>query len=697
MSIRVTCDECSATLSVGSQHAGKLAKCKACGAKVRIPDEGDDDDSGAIRLSRPITTPDPDQVAPPSVRAKSSEKKPAVKKRPPARSRSEGGVGAASVLGTVLIVIVAVAFRAVRVWNAVQRNQQGNQQQQADFGGGASNPPPASAPASFTPDASSSQLYSLTDSPIQPPKFDASTFREVPTTTGKGYVQSIATKGASPYTLMMMGVYLPAGVHQPGSLPCVLFSPAGTPLIHGNPLDGNPMNPEFLPYLEAGYAVVEFSLDGWFDSEKDSEAKLAAAFRQFNAAGAGVKNADAAFRFAQTNLPMVNPNQIYIAGHSSAGTLALLYAAHQPRLAGCIAYAPQVNVEDHLREGLNDPRLERELPGIRAFVKRSSPIAHVNQIRVPVLAFHSTGDTVTSCAATRDFCDRLKQAGGDVTFIEAPGNDHYQTMISPGLQRGVDWLAARVRSGGNPAVDATNIAAQPAQPATPDDGSSPFKPRRPAMAAADDTGSPFKPKQPEAGGASPFKLKDLGDGSTPIAANPPAMVDPATRQMSPHTPPLPSAEPALARKIDAQSKPEVGARVLATRGLRWVGAEVVEHLPDERIRVHYLQLPPAFDTDLPWTHVRIPVPASEISKDDMETVRFNLMRIPQGGEKAAEAAAETALLEVDGYIPKSLEVDVRNKRLSVMVVRGRASQHDVMIALMRSQLPVIPFTPMRRN
>jgi len=685
MPIKATCDECFTTLTVGAQHAGKVAKCKTCGAKVRIPSADEEEilSSGPALSSEEVEEPAP---------RRSKPKPAAVKpKKVAKKSDSDGGSGRVkSVLVAVFVIgLFGLRFagRMSKHWRAYQERQAQNGAPQFSGGTYSAGHIPTSNASTFgssepsfgspAPAANASELYSLTDSPIQPPAFSPATFRELPTSYAKAHIQSVPTPGASSGTLMAMGVYLPPGEHQAGSLPCILFAPAGTPLIHGNPLDGNPENPEFAPYVRAGFAVVEFSLDGWYDRETPSDAAAARAYLQFVAASAGVKNADAAFRFAKT-LPVVNPKQIYIAGHSSAGTLALLYAAHQPQLAGCIAYAPQVDVEGHLREALSDPRADTALPGVRAFVKRSSPDSHVSQIKVPVFAFHATNDDVTSCAKTRQFCEQLRQSGGNVKFVEVPGNDHYQTMISPGLKNGIDWVASR----GGPV---RSVAANP--PTTPSGGFGPTpapsdvamtSPFRPARSMPEDSGSPA---------VSPFR---------PVGATPdPARFSPPDSPS--FVPPAPVTEPPQTKMVEAESSLAAGKRVLASHGGKWIGAEVMEVLPGERVKVHFVSLPAAFDATLPWSHVRLPMAESAIGKDDVETLKFNLVRVPQGGVSAVEQPTEEALLALEGYLPDSLDIDVRNKRVSLKVVKGSAAESGAMLALIRGQLFVTPFMPTRRR
>jgi hypothetical protein len=57
-------------------------------------------------------------------------------------------------------------------------------------------------------------------------------------------------------------IYTPPGAHRPGTLPCVLMAPAGTDLIRGSHLEPDMNQPERIPYVRAGFAVVAFELDG---------------------------------------------------------------------------------------------------------------------------------------------------------------------------------------------------------------------------------------------------------------------------------------------------------------------------------------------------------------------------------------------------------------------------------------------------
>ena len=53
---------------------------------------------------------------------------------------------------------------------------------------------------------------------------------------------------------------------------------------------------------------------------------------------AGLANARTALEFALAKVPKLDAKRIYVAGHSSAATLALLFASHEPRIKACAAW-----------------------------------------------------------------------------------------------------------------------------------------------------------------------------------------------------------------------------------------------------------------------------------------------------------------------------------------------------------------------
>jgi dienelactone hydrolase len=249
---------------------------------------------------------------------------------------------------------------------------------------------------------------------------------------------------------MSLRVYLPAGDKAPQarSLPCVLVAPAGTNLLSGASLGSlaeETYHDETLPYAEAGMVAVLYSIDGEDpedagDDDDTTTREMQTAYRAFEAAGAGTVNGRNALEFVLARLPMVDPGRIYSAGHSSAATLSLLFAEHEPRLRGCVAYAPAVDLEARFSEMLGALNVGSVLPGFRHFVKRSSPLTHTSRLTAPVFLFFADDDEMIQAEGYRPFIAKLRETNREVTLRTVPDGGHYQSMIDPGIPAGIQWI-----------------------------------------------------------------------------------------------------------------------------------------------------------------------------------------------------------------------------------------------------------------
>lgn len=307
----------------------------------------------------------------------------------------------------------------------------------------AATPPPAtplsSTPA--TPTAEDAQsLFDINAVPL--PEFpQLGTEKILPGGVAVSQVDlATANRGSNtPGSGMSLRVYRPVGTVEDHSLPCILVAPAGTNLMVGNNLDDEDYHDETLPYALSGMVVVAYSLDGGIDLKSATNVQLLNADQQFRSAAAGVVNGRNALEFALEQLPEVDPNRIYSAGHSSAGTLSLLLAEHESRLAGCIAYAPCTDVPARLQQFTSLPE-SKILPGLNAFLARSSPTTHIDQINCRVFLFHAQDDTNTPISESRDFKNRLTAAGKTVRLVEASSGDHDDSMVKEWIPRAIEWL-----------------------------------------------------------------------------------------------------------------------------------------------------------------------------------------------------------------------------------------------------------------
>lgn len=233
-------------------------------------------------------------------------------------------------------------------------------------------------------------------------------------------------------------VYLPENIPAGTKLPCVLIAPAGTRLFDGMQL-GNSDRPEHLPYVRAGFAVVVYELSGPI-ADPNSDAAVVKGAKEFYTAQAGLVNARAALDYIQQQIPQIDSQKIYSAGHSSAGTLSLLLAENEPRIKACIAYAPIVDLPKALgNEFLNDvgPMIA---PDYRDFITRSSPAQNVAKLKVPTFIFHAADDDISATEEISPFVSNLQTSNNQVTFVNVPSGGHYDSMIQVGVPQAIEWL-----------------------------------------------------------------------------------------------------------------------------------------------------------------------------------------------------------------------------------------------------------------
>lgn len=245
-----------------------------------------------------------------------------------------------------------------------------------------------------------------------------------------------------PGSSMDFRVYLPPNAGPENPVPCVLVPPAGSNLLSGMEIDPEDLipNPEHEPYLKAGFAVITFSLDGPLRNRENSNIfQLKAAYEDFQDSKAGLVNCMRALMEVQAVIPGIDKNNIFIAGHSSAGTLSLLFAEHVPdQLRGCLAYAPSVDLEKSFQPHIAE--IKPILSGVEDFIKKTSPQTHISDLTCPVFLFHTPDDPVTSYANAKKFADQLKLQGTEVEFVTGSGADHFQPMVDEGIPKGIEWM-----------------------------------------------------------------------------------------------------------------------------------------------------------------------------------------------------------------------------------------------------------------
>lgn len=154
----------------------------------------------------------------------------------------------------------------------------------------------------------------------------------------------------------------------------------------------------------------------------------------------GIVNGRNALEYALQKITIVDPRRICAAGHSSAGTLALMLAASEPRVTHCAAFAPAVDLEKRMAELIEDPVQQFLFPGVAPFLKWYSPINHVADFRCNLLVFHSRDDGNVRFADASRFVGSVKDHGTNVVFVNADRGGHYTSKIVEGIPAAIQWL-----------------------------------------------------------------------------------------------------------------------------------------------------------------------------------------------------------------------------------------------------------------
>ena len=231
-------------------------------------------------------------------------------------------------------------------------------------------------------------------------------------------------------------VHFPYGDYSDHSVPCVLVPSGGGNLISGTVPTTNRevMN----CYLKRGFVVISYELCGAIEPSDARDAqKLSKAYRNYLDVKAGLVNSRNALEFALEHLEMVDPNKIFIAGYSSGGSQALLFAAHESRLAGCVAYCPDTHFSDFDAKKLDGLNF---LPGIGDFVIKAAPITHVSHVTCPVMLFAVMDDDVIPFSEVEAFYRTLRETNPDVMLRWTEAGGHARPYRTKGRELGAQWI-----------------------------------------------------------------------------------------------------------------------------------------------------------------------------------------------------------------------------------------------------------------
>ncbi len=219
-------------------------------------------------------------------------------------------------------------------------------------------------------------------------------------------------------------------------IPLIIIPPAGTSLFHGIQLSDGDAN-EHIPYVQAGFGVLSFDISGPVPDEAGEEESLAAA-RLFQERKAGIDDAQDALALVLARFDRFDEEKIVVAGHSSAGTLALSIAQFTPAVKACIAFAPVVNVTRFLGENMEF--FEYYIPGFQDFIESTSPHNNLEKLKAPVFIFNALDDNVVTADQIAQSIEQMKENGVDYTHKTTDSGGHYYSMMEIGMPAAIAWL-----------------------------------------------------------------------------------------------------------------------------------------------------------------------------------------------------------------------------------------------------------------
>jgi len=162
------------------------------------------------------------------------------------------------------------------------------------------------------------------------------------------------------------------------------------------------------------------------------------AISAFRDAEWGIRDAFEALALAQKKCPQIDRDRVYVAGHSSAGTLALQIASSTNRVKACAAFAPVCDIAQHLDSFM--AVLDQWVPGIASGLREASPNNRIAKFNCPVFLFHAMDDSVVTPPAVIAFKDDLLRKGVTAKYVAVNSGEHYDSMIEQGIPQAIQWL-----------------------------------------------------------------------------------------------------------------------------------------------------------------------------------------------------------------------------------------------------------------
>ncbi|HJZ91548.1 MAG TPA: alpha/beta fold hydrolase [Gemmataceae bacterium] len=248
------------------------------------------------------------------------------------------------------------------------------------------------------------------------------TFKTKLTSNGpapQSWKQEVAPPGVSEVTYNSGGLRLKAWVNrpQPGgpAKPAVLF-------LHGGFAFGADDWVQCQPFRDAGFVTMT----PWLRGENGQQGSYTMFYDEVDDVVAAAEVLSAT--------PGVDPNRVYVAGHSAGGTLAMLGAMTTKRFKACASFSGSPDQVKFLQGNEDLARFDRS--DFNELVMRS-PLAFPKSFKCPARLYW--GDEEWGFKfSTQRLAKFARAAGQDVQAIEVPG-DH-MSAVDPAMPQVVSFF-----------------------------------------------------------------------------------------------------------------------------------------------------------------------------------------------------------------------------------------------------------------
>src|SRR5262245_2865209 len=231
--------------------------------------------------------------------------------------------------------------------------------------------------------------------------------------------QEVAPPGVEVVTYVSGGHKLKSWVDRPRgggpAKPAVLF-------LHGGFAFGAEDWDQCQPFRDAGFVTMT----PWLRGENGQPGSYTMFYDEVDDVVAAAE--------ALAATPGVNPNQVYVAGHSAGGTLAMLGAMTTKRFKGCASFSGSPDQVAFVRT--QETLAPFDVSDFNELVMRS-PLAFPKSFKCQERLYWGDAEWRFE-RSTKQLAEKARKAGQDVQAIEMPG-DH-MTSVNPAMRQAVTFF-----------------------------------------------------------------------------------------------------------------------------------------------------------------------------------------------------------------------------------------------------------------